>query len=118
MREIKFRTWDSRQMHDWDFCCHQFLMPGLHGKTSGWKWMQYIGIKAKDGKEVYEGDIIIFDNSAIGGKRITGEVVFNADRTLSNLEYGLWCNGYHPIDFLGEIEIIGNIFEDPSLLLV
>ena len=77
---------------------------------------EYIGIKDKYGKDVYEFDIIIFDNSQIGGKRITGEVIFNTDQTLSNLEWGIWTkDGYHPTDFLGEIEIIGNIYQNPEL---
>lgn len=118
MRKVKYRAWDSQQMHDWEFCCSRLLMPGKHGVDIGWKWMEFTGLKDKHGREVYEGDIIIFDNSAVGGKKTMGEVVFNTDNTLANLEWGLWCDGYHPTDFLGDIEIIGNIFEDPECMHV
>lgn len=78
---------------------------------------QFTGLKDKNGKEVYEGDIIEFDNTEIGGTKTTGEVVFNTDITLSKLEWGLWTRkGYYRTDFLGRIEIIGSIHQNPELL--
>lgn len=78
---------------------------------------QYTGLKDKRGKEIYEGDIIIFDNSDIGGKKYQGEVVWCDDQTLSRLEWGIWTKtGYLPTDFLGKLEVIGNIRESPELI--
>ena len=129
MRMLKFRAlgvdgqWKYGSMvaprakdRDHTFSPQRFFQYLREGQMNLDTLGEYIGIKDKNGKDVYESDIIIFDNSQIGGKRITGEVIFNTDQTLSNLEWGIWTkDGYHPTDFLGEIEIIGNIYQNPEL---
>lgn len=77
---------------------------------------QYTGLKDKDGKEIYEGDIV----ESISGK--VGYVIFlqqemgyvvvwdNCDTRLGHRNRG---GGY---DCDGSIEIIGNIYDNPKLL--
>ena len=78
---------------------------------------QYIGLNDKKDSEIYEGDIVRLDSSEIGGEKVAGEVVFNTDQTLANLEFGIWTNrGFYRTDFLGVIEVIGNIYDNPELL--
>jgi uncharacterized phage protein (TIGR01671 family) len=123
MRKLKFRAWDGNTMYNPYYICGQtgkVVYPACNDSPDDYSpdpIMQYTGLSDKNGKEIYEGDIIMFDNSQIGGKEIIGEVMFNMDNTLSNLEWGLFNkNGYHSIDFLGDNKVIGNIYENPDLM--
>ena len=112
MREIKFRAWDGKEVkRDIEL---MFFDGGwsMHGVPKGDAiLMQYTGLKDKNGKEIYEGDIMSYELDdetvvfccewsgsgyyfTIPGE--TGEVHFMADSS--------------------EWEIIGNIYENPELI--
>lgn len=116
-REIKFRAWreDTRQMLpsvDLSGPRETYLLLG----RSDLPLMQFTGIKARDGREIYEGDIIrnIQD--------IRGRDYKNPIRVIR------WMSGINWIGFnLGtgrpvnrpnkpKYDIIGNVFENPELI--
>ena len=75
--------------------------------------MQSTGLKDKNGKEIFEGDILTSQNYPV-----KGVVEFRTD-------LGLWVHylkGYNYFEYLGNVagskEIIGNIYENPELLEV
>lgn len=120
----KFRAWlkEELEMQDvlaFDTRGHSFLgIEGTNVRVEGWcdyfevdkqaVIMQFTGLKDLNGVEIFEGDIL-FDkhhNPQIG------VVVFyeGAFQLLAN-------NMYYPlIQFDGDVEIIGNIHENPKLL--
>jgi len=115
MREIKFRAWDKK-LKEWadteyyhlvsfDGCCYFYSMGQLK-KYPEAELMQYTGLNDKNGKEIYEGDII----RCVRYHNPVGIVEFDEDkcrfRNTSNYEMvgsRLW-------------EVIGNIYENPELL--
>lgn len=83
------------------------------------KLMQYTGLKDKNGKEIYEGDIVKFPE-------------FNGDIYITPVAWDKSCacfgvsfSGKYPVSFdyleefyteLKDIEVIGNIYENPELV--
>jgi len=118
-RVIKFRAWDSEQkvMVDtpWigpDGSWADSLTFGAmkHSGKSG--LMQFTGLLDKNGKEIYEGDLI---------KHPEYEEPLEVDFALGSFGMShLGTNRYadelfHDVVF-GTIEVIGNIYENPELL--
>lgn len=139
MREIKFRAWDKarKQMISSDKILKICFLGTNHTPNlivytdreinhfeeirerdkkycNEFELLQYTGLKDKNEKEIFEGDIFVHNNHKF-------EVVWDSTRFigLDNDKSGNGCCCYvdsHYKDGSSSIEVIGNIYENPELL--
>ena len=115
MREIKFRAWDKNNKQ-WIYAtliakgegCVEFRRIRYPKNIEIDKWLQYTGLKGKNGKEIYEGDIVGGVRN-FGGEEFSYKVKFDINE--SNQEWP-W-NFPHGL----QVEVIGNIYENSGLAL-
>ena len=119
MREIKFRAWDKQGVRMFEVDGLSFLNQyitdesGQHTfKFNQCYLMQYTGLKDINGKEIYEGDIVRFKDFH---DIIVAEVVWHNEGQWDYKPKD-WIMGYHAPMVGGNIEVIGNIKENPGLL--
>jgi uncharacterized phage protein (TIGR01671 family) len=124
MRKIKFRAWDkeAKQMlsvRDIDFCGEEISTYGTQGDWIGFDYvelMQYTGLKDKNGKEIYEGDVFI---GSYGLKIVTPTVVkfgHGAFIVDSNNPDGYLYLADIIESLAWEVEVIGNIYESEEVI--
>ena len=124
-RELKFRVWDKRSEKGsstkemlYDVQKHHLWYDTLD-YTDTYVVMQFTGLKDKNGKEIYEGDIVQYNRrSSYDG--INFEVKWSEDNwgwVLVSKNKDYLINEQTPEGYRYEfIEIVGNIFENPDLL--
>jgi uncharacterized phage protein (TIGR01671 family) len=122
MREIKFRAWDKRKKRMYDtvvldgYSRNRTMKVGWVGyfpiqksvskkEAGNFILMQYTGLTDKNGKEIYEGDIVKCGNNLYLVKWVEGGfVALNEYDTVPSHMFAV-C----------EWEVVGNVFENPEL---
>ena len=135
MQDIKFRVWNGEQMVSPDYIDR---MGHAHWKedsipTSSNEVEQYTGLKDKNGKDICEGDILRYnyhvaeydnDSTDFYGEVIRDNRILNigheSDETLMvgfilrAIDRGEYW--YAVMPHIKDVEIIGNVHENPELL--
>lgn len=113
MRELKFRSWDSRNKVMEVIDPLGADCPDLVGRIQDAQYvvMQFTGLLDKHGKEIYEGDIVKYKTNYYGKIKEDNQTVIEWVEDLEHdgfgepLATGYLLRGY-------DWEIIGNIYEN------
>ena len=125
-REIKFRAWDKEQTRAFTKMLYQtddiysFFQELQNAKAEygcDWELMQFTGLYDKDERKIYEGDLVkVPDYTTLNGRTILHEA------TEVTFCEGAFYLGFGYSDDLSsnacEVEVVGNIWENPELLSV
>lgn len=115
-REIKFRAWDKRVKA---FASPSHIYIEATGSLRGWGdkllekdrfiLQQYTGLKDKNGKEIYEGDIV-------KGEYRTYQIEYTGAAFRLKTTDDSLPDLLPVLENTDRIEVIGNIYENPELL--
>lgn len=127
-RVIKFRYWDEKLKN-------MKVYPDIYDSRLQPYIMQFTGLLDKKGKEIFEGDVILIQDTytdkvdvGVGSVPVAQspdnhlcEVVFRqgAFKFVVNEDADFWNAGEYYLDseeLGGDIEVIGNIYEDSDLI--
>jgi len=111
MREIKFRAWDknvNKMVVTDNSLYFMWIKEGVAIEL-----MQFTGLKDKNGKDIYEGDIVKYKDN-FGYLKVV-EIVWRYHE-MANSGWFDTVIMAGPLELPKCCEVIGNIYENPELL--
>lgn len=75
---------------------------------------QYTGLKDKNDTKIFEGDIIDFPDRSDGDRY--GVIQYDSEETEFIIICDLFCEGLGRYHYSRNVEVIGNIYDNPELL--
>lgn len=118
MREIKFRAWDWQDMRENNNSVLRDMIEYNYKSEShkNYIFMQYTGLKDKNWKEIYEGDVVVFYRDVYKDSRIIGKeerigYIWHSDKFF-------YCIRHKDQEFHISYaqEVIGNIYQNPDIV--
>ena len=131
MRGIKFRAWHLHENKMYDVYNLDLLFGRCWSKERrecllgcDIELMQYTGLKDKNGKEIYEGDIIMIAEDYKPYHVVEWHKKFGCYILKSTIEKG-YCYMFSDIEKTfkrhggtSTLKVVGNVYENPELLTV
>ena len=122
MREIKFRAWDKETKKMWMTKCYLLIdiadgrpfntVEDMYMPKDRYALMQFTGLLDKNGKEIYEGDVV----SPINFNGSYRDAIIKFKNGCFIVESMGMCKDYECLGDKIGFQIIGNIYENPEII--
>ena len=122
MRKIKYRAWNRKTQRFVVLVIHEDGIRVIDSPDSQVddleEWQQFTGLKDKDGRDIWEGDVVeyAYESIRIGRVSNISAVIWRGQRWEFEPIMQKNKNGRMTGKWLRQMEVVSHIFEVPELL--